>query len=671
MQGSFLLYCDICGAANRPQARFCFACGRPLQHGTPSALGPGQVQAPPPRTTTTAPVSPTTTGLLPSNASLRGRYQITAQVGKGGFGAVYRATDLMLARRTLAIKEMSQQSLSSRELQEATAAFQQEALLLAGLIHPNLPRIYDHFCENGRWYLVMDFIEGETLEERLSHIPDGRLPLDEVLRLGLQLCEVLGYLHSRQPPIIFRDLKPANIMLTREGHLYLIDFGIARLFKPGQSRDTTALGSAGYAAPEQYGRAQSTPQTDIYALGATLHQLITGQDPSLSPFTFAPFPQQDADHRRLEALVMRMVQTEASHRPGSIQEIKAELESLLARRLSSQGRPSASPYRPAPASASTVAPVVAPPTAPLITRCLYTGHRRNSSIYTLAWSPDGRLLASSGADGSVQIWEALSGHLLQRCDGHRGPVYGLAWSPDGQRLASAGRDGTVRLWNPSTGNELTSYQGHTSCVYSVAWAPDGQLLASASDDATVRVWTATSPWESSSYRGHRRSVKAVAWAPDSQRLASGGSDGLLHIWARPANRGRSFLTSWLLSRKEVHCYGQQRRINAIAWSRGGRYVAAGKTGGSVEIWESQHGRQQITYRRHKGAVYALSWRPQGSLLASGGRDGHVHCWQAIDGQQRFTYNSQQGIIYSLAWSPDGRYLACGGQDGSVYVWEIN
>ncbi len=679
MQGSFLLYCDICGAANRPQARFCSTCGRPLQNGAQaqSASAPNPVRTAP--STPSTPSAPPTTGLPPSNTPLRGRYRIDTQVGKGGFGAVYRATDLLLANRVVAIKEMSQQQhLSPRELQEATSAFQQEALLLARLMHPNLPRIYDHFCENGRWYLVMDFIEGETLEERLSRMPNGQLPLAEVLRLGIQLCNVLGYLHSRQPPIIFRDLKPANIMLTGDGHLYLIDFGIARLFKPGQSKDTTALGSAGYAAPEQYGKAQSTPQTDIYALGATLHQLVTGQDPSLSPFTFTPFPQQDAVHRRLEELVMRMVQTEVSRRPASVQEVKSELEGLASQHLqypAPQGGRGASRSRSAPspaASASSGASVVTSSSAaPLIVRCLYKGHQRNSSIYALAWSPDGQLLASSGADGSIQIWEALSGQRLQRCEGHRGPVYGLAWAPDGQRLASAGRDGSVRLWSLSTGVELARYQGHTSYVYSVAWAPDGQLLASASDDGTVHVWAAASPSEKNVYQAHHSSVKVVAWAPDGQRLASGGSDSILRIWPRPVGKGRSLLTSWLFSRKQINCSGQRRRIDDLAWSRDGRYIAAGKAGGCVEIWESHHGKAQSSYRQHKGPVYTLSWRPRGSLLVSGGRDGLVHCWQAIDGQQLFAYNSQQGILYSLAWSPDGRYLACGGQDGSVYVWEVS
>src|SRR5947199_3936032 len=154
--------------------------------------------------------------------------------------------------------------------------------------HPHLPLVYEHFQTPGHCYLVMDFIAGETLEQYQSQAPNRRLLLSEVLEIGIQLCRVLDYLHSQHPPIIFRDLKPANIMRTPTGQLYLIDFGIARYFKPGQAKDTVALGSLGYAAPEQYGTAQTTPRADIYSLGAVLHQLLTGNDPSEAPFQFKP-----------------------------------------------------------------------------------------------------------------------------------------------------------------------------------------------------------------------------------------------------------------------------------------------------------------------------------------------------------------------------------------------
>src|SRR2546423_9800704 len=252
---SSTIFCDTCGAANRTQAAFCCACGRPL-HNT------FQVTATPQQTFT---------GLLASPHVLKQRYRILAQIGRGGFGAVYKAADTQFGNRLVAIKEMSQSNLSSEELADATAAFKREALLLANLTHPNLPRIYEQFTDIGRTYLVMDFIDGETLEDHLGKINGGKLSVEQALEIGIQLCMVLEYLHMRQPPIIFRDLKPANVMLTMYGHVYLIDFGIARHFKPGQAKDTTALGSTGYAAPEQYSKAQTTPRADIYALGVTLH----------------------------------------------------------------------------------------------------------------------------------------------------------------------------------------------------------------------------------------------------------------------------------------------------------------------------------------------------------------------------------------------------------------
>jgi serine/threonine protein kinase len=232
---------------------------------------------------------------------------------------------------------MGQSSLSQQEIMEAAENFKSEAHILAALKHPNLPSIYDHFSEGGRWYLIMDFIEGETLEEHLSKEPEGHLSVEETLQIGIQLCIVLSYLHSRQPPIIFRDLKPANIMVTPEGHLYLIDFGIARHFKPGQTRDTIAFGSAGYAAPEQYGKAQTTARSDIYSLGATLHQLLTGIDPSHTPFQFTSLQLQSQPiPPGLEPLILQMLDMNESKRPSSMIAVNQELQSISTQQTGGQ-----------------------------------------------------------------------------------------------------------------------------------------------------------------------------------------------------------------------------------------------------------------------------------------------------------------------------------------------
>ncbi len=319
-------YCTRCGAANQAQDAFCFACGHPLQ------ATPASHQYPIAGSATS-----TSTGLLTPNLLLKQRYRILGTVGKGGFGAVYRAEDVQLGNRLLAVKEMSQSSLNPQEIAEATENFKREALLLADLKHPNLPRIYEHFSEAGRWYMVMDFIEGETLEAYLQKQPEGHLSVKETLQIGIQLCTVLSYLHNHQPSIIHRDLKPANIMRTPEGNLYLIDFGIARHFKPGQVRDTIAFGSPGYAAPEQHGKAQTTARSDIYSLGATLHHLLTGVDPSYTPFQFAPLQLHgQPTPPDLNLLLMQMLEIHESKRPASMMAVKQELQRIITQQTAGQ-----------------------------------------------------------------------------------------------------------------------------------------------------------------------------------------------------------------------------------------------------------------------------------------------------------------------------------------------
>ncbi len=262
---------------------------------------------------------------------LKERYRIISQIGQGGQGAIYKAEDTDLGNRLVAVKEMNQGGLSPKEVSEAAEAFKHEAHMLAGLQHPNIPSIYDYFSEAGCWYLVMEFIEGETLEDYFARVNAGKLPVKEVLDIGIQLCDVLAYLHNHQPPIIFRDLKPGNVMRTPDGHLYLIDFGIARLFKPGQSRDTTALGSIGYAAPEQYGKAQTTARSDIFSLGVILHQALTGNDPLSNKPTLFDFPPLNLPggsvSRELQTLINHMLDKQEDKRPDSKQVVQ-ELQRL-------------------------------------------------------------------------------------------------------------------------------------------------------------------------------------------------------------------------------------------------------------------------------------------------------------------------------------------------------
>jgi serine/threonine protein kinase len=326
------LFCTHCGAANPLHARFCPMCGHALgvddtgKRDSVSSFSavlpavPFSAKIPAPL------ISPETQVSSPQKVVLKHRYRLRKKVGSGGYGDVYKAVDSQFGDRQVAIKEMSQNGLNPQEISKASEAFKREAFMLAALTHPGLPSIYDYFAENDRWYLVMSFIEGETLEAYLNRSKNGCLPIDKVLYIGIQLASVLSYLHARKPPIIFRDLKPSNVMRTYDGQIYLVDFGIARHFKAGQPKDTIALGSPGYAAPEQYGRSQTTPQTDVYSLGVMLHQMLSGFDPSEDPFNLPPL--QIPQYPQLRILISCMLEMDPKKRPASMGNIKRELQRI-------------------------------------------------------------------------------------------------------------------------------------------------------------------------------------------------------------------------------------------------------------------------------------------------------------------------------------------------------
>jgi len=283
-------------------------------------------------------------------------------------GVVYQGLDTRIGNRRVAIKEMSQGHLSDQELATATERFQHEAKLLGSLQHPNLPRVYDAFSEQGRSYLVMEYLEGKTLLQILRENDARPIPVAQAVAYALQLCNVLAYLHQQHPPIIFRDLKPSNVMVTETGQIYLIDFGIARLFKEGQQQDTALLGSLGYAPPEQHGIAQTNQRSDLYALGATLHCCLTGKDPYSSGYQFA-FPSVREYNPQvpveLNQLIQRLVAMDEQQRPTSALEVHHELSKIhqQAAEYTAQINPALAAIKyMQPASAQNNPPPLYPPT---------------------------------------------------------------------------------------------------------------------------------------------------------------------------------------------------------------------------------------------------------------------------------------------------------------------
>ena len=232
----------------------------------------------------------TNTGQLRSGTNLGNRYLIQDVIGVGGMGSVYRARDLHFPNvvKLVAVKEMINQAPDPLVRQTVVQNFEREANILATLSHPAIPRIYDYFTLDNRSYLVLEFINGHDLEVVLSQT-SGFLPEEQVLDWSIQLCDVLNFLHTHKPdPIVFRDMKPSNVMVNQHNHIILVDFGIAKPFQTGQKG--TMIGTEGYSPPEQY-RGEATAQADIYALGATIHHLITRRDPRLEPpFSFAERP---------------------------------------------------------------------------------------------------------------------------------------------------------------------------------------------------------------------------------------------------------------------------------------------------------------------------------------------------------------------------------------------
>jgi len=390
------------------------------------------------------------------------RYSIVHRVGGGGMGSVYQARDKRLADRLCAVKEMIELFADQNQRAKAVEDFKREAEVLAQLDHPSIPTVFDYFIETGRYYLVMRWIGGGDLAEQMR-VRGGMVDEATVCKWAVQICDVLHYIHTQKPPIIYRDLKPANLMIDdKTERVMLVDFGIARIVRPTE-KGVTAIGTMGYAPPELFA-GKVEPRSDIYSLGATVFHMLTGSDPQDNPlliFDFSKNPRpcqiNPSISPEMERILMKMVAHKPEDRQSSALELMRALEAHRAflssnprveppRRPITSPRSSsfAGPVAPSMRGVQAPAPVPPAPTPPVPTAewvfcghcgekigsddvfCAHCGHRQPTAGAAPAYAPasGGRITAQLVIVGTKDMVKPFlidkDSVLIGRTDPHTG-----------------------------------------------------------------------------------------------------------------------------------------------------------------------------------------------------------------------------------------------------------
>ncbi|MEI7845132.1 MAG: protein kinase, partial [Chloroflexota bacterium] len=295
-------------------------------------------------------------------------------------------------------------------------------------------------------------------------------------------------------------------------------------------------------------------------------------------------------------------------------------------------------------------------------RILLTIHP-DATVNTSIYSPDGKHIATAGADKTAKIWDAYTGHLLLTLTGHTEQIWGLAYSPDGTRIATASGDKTAKIWDTATGKALLSLNGHTAEVRSVGFSPDGSRVVTASDDQTAKIWNANTGQELLSFSAHNAVVYEVEFSPDGKRVASCGADGVVRVW--DAVTGKEYLS--------LPVEGAPNLLG-VSFSRDGRRIAA--AGGNTKnpiamLWDADTGKVLLSGSfGHTNAIGDIAFSPDGTLVATAADDQKVKVWDSVTGRVVYTLSGHTSTIITVSFSPDGKRLTTSSWDGTARVWDL-
>ncbi len=566
---------------------------------------------------------------LPQGFTLVNRYLVQEVIGVGGMGSVYRARDLHFPNvvKLVAVKEMINSAPDPIVRQTITQNFEREANILVTLNHPSIPKIFDYFTFNERSYLVEEFVHGKDLDQILAE-SEGFLTEDQVIVWAIELCDVLQYLHTHRPePIIFRDMKPSNVMVNQQGHIVLVDFGIAKIFKTGQKG--TMIGTEGYSPPEQY-RGEATPMADIYALGATLHHLITRKDPRLEPpFSFAERPVRQinsAISAEFDAIIQMALKYNPQERFPSAAAMK---ESLMAA-AKKTGALTRLSIHPAVAPEQTIKPLWTFECEDEIRSSpLYD----NGSIYIGSY--DNNLYSLNATNGEFQWKFPTEGGIVSRPVIQDGTLY--IGSEDNNVYAISVHTGKL-TWNYATEGPIRSSpkiaEGHL-----FIGSDDGFLYA-------INLLTQRRTWRFDAGAPIRSSPFIT---PEFIYVGSEGGE-LICLDFRGQSR-------WQFRAK--------RAITSTPLVAQG-IVFVGSLDSTFYAVDAKSGWAVWRFRMGKGTVSSPC--RQDNYVFIGSADGNIYCFDATTSKDIWTFKTEHQVSGSPVVYKENLY--CGSADGNLYCLDI-
>jgi WD40 repeat protein len=639
-------------------------------------------------------------------SSLKERYQIVRSLEKKKICHSFLAIDNGRSPSIYCVVQIWRSLLPTPDLETATTELWQQQLLSLKKLsqHPQIPMLLEYFEGDGNFYAIQEFIDGKNLSQILE--AESNFNEQQIWQLLADLLPVLKFIHDRQ--VIHRDIKPQNIIYRSSiapiiaspndslssphpqplsqawergvGHikndryskikeLVLVDFRSAKFdAENDRTQLETGIGSPEYAAPEQT-RGKAVFASDIYSLGVTCIYLLTGIhpfdlfDPSSDRWIWQQYLTQPVSDR-LAHVLDKSIQRDLNLRWRSIDEILPALGTYLT-------------LNPQPAISS-----------PPLWECVATlvEHSRSmASINSVAFSPNGEILASASDDGKIRLWNANTKQVIGIFAGHSQPVNSIAFSPDGQILASGSSDRTIKLWDLATGQEIRTLSGHSHGVRSIAFSPlgltpspsparrgeippfpcrEGGLgglgqLASGSWDKTIRLWDVETGEEICTLKGHQLQVSAVAFSPNGQFLASASFDRTAKLWDLSSGSPQVRYTFT----------GHARSVLAVAFSPDSSMLATAGDDNTIWLWNCASGQAIRTILGHSRSVAAVAFSLDGETLISGSWDSTVKLWQVHTGEEIATLAGHTDAVCALAVSPLGAIVASGSKDKTIKLWQ--